>query len=143
MAAAGDGDISAAEFCRHFEKQLPADPIRFDVLIEQFHQIAEACRERKHKSRTRLLKLLQVFMQLDLDGSGMLEEGELFKMGAASWQLGGRAGEWTMERNNQLMAKLDANADGMVLSRTLFTTYGDSDINLDNCVVLSSLTCVL
>ena len=80
-------------------------------------------------------------MQLDLDGSGMLEEDELLKMGAASWKLAGRSGEWTTERNNQLMAKLDANADGMVLFRTLSTAYGDVNFNLHNCVVLLSLNC--
>ena len=86
---------------------------------------------------------MQVFMQLDLDGSGMLEEDELLKMGAASWKLAGRSGEWTTGRNNQLMTKLDANADGMVLFRTLSTACGNGDINfnLHNCVVL--LTCAL
>ena len=42
-----DGQVSGAEFCKHFEQALPADNREFNSLMVQFFEAAALCRDRK------------------------------------------------------------------------------------------------
>ena len=87
--------ISAEEFCKYFEAVLPQNAHDFDVLMVEFRQVARICQESTSKRRHRLLKLMQVFVVLDLDGSGLLEPKELFEMGKQMYKA---KGDWCTHR---------------------------------------------
>ena len=46
-----EGHIAAAEFCESFEQALPRAALVFDDTIEQFMEIAKACRQRKTREQ--------------------------------------------------------------------------------------------
>merc|ERR1712166_388431 len=51
MDANGDGVVDGSEFSEHFEQALPKDAKQFNVVVGQFMEVAQACRERKEKKR--------------------------------------------------------------------------------------------
>ena len=51
MDANGDGEIQMSEFVHHFEDALPRAREEFDLVLEQFMEVAQACRARKQQRR--------------------------------------------------------------------------------------------
>ena len=51
MDVNGDGLISDSEFATHFQRALPKDMKQFDTVVDQFMQVAKACRAAKQGSR--------------------------------------------------------------------------------------------
>ena len=49
MDANGDGEIQMSEFVHHFEDALPRAREEFDLVLEQFMEVAQACRARKQQ----------------------------------------------------------------------------------------------
>ena len=47
----GDGVIDGPEFSEYFEQALPQDAKAFNVVVGEFMEVAEACRERKERQR--------------------------------------------------------------------------------------------
>ena len=62
----------------------------------------------------RVMKLLEVFNEFDLDRSGHIEAAELLELGKARQTLGQKSREWTEEKNARLVNKMDTNSDGKI-----------------------------
>eukprot|EP00658_Telonema_sp_P-2_P078245 TRINITY_DN7287_c0_g1_i6.p1 TRINITY_DN7287_c0_g1~~TRINITY_DN7287_c0_g1_i6.p1 ORF type:complete len:465 (-),score=192.02 TRINITY_DN7287_c0_g1_i6:334-1728(-) len=65
----------------------------------------------KHRRQEALLK---VFKEMDDDDSGYVEAAELLLLGQARRKLGHKQGEWTVEKNDKMVAKMDKNGDGHI-----------------------------
>jgi len=55
-----------------------------------------------------------VFKEFDHDDNGNISSTELLKLGQARRSTGQKAGVWTDEQNRNLIAKMDANGDGVI-----------------------------
>ena len=51
MDANADGTVSDPEFSDFFEKSLSKIPEEFEVIVEQFFQVAQVCRQRKREAK--------------------------------------------------------------------------------------------
>ena len=67
-------------------------------------------------------QLVAVFQEFDLDGSGVIEAGELLQLGQMRRRLGQKGGEWSEAKNNRLIRRMDANGDGEI-SQDEFSTH--------------------
>ena len=108
--------LSVAEF---FEQALAEDGEQFKLVVEQFHEVAKHCRQKKQENRLALVEerrqqLVEVFKVFDLDKSGVIESSELLELGQMRRKLGQKSGEWNEEKNARLIKKMDANGDGKI-----------------------------
>eukprot|EP00656_Telonema_subtile_P041217 TRINITY_DN4634_c0_g1_i2.p1 TRINITY_DN4634_c0_g1~~TRINITY_DN4634_c0_g1_i2.p1 ORF type:complete len:476 (+),score=126.26 TRINITY_DN4634_c0_g1_i2:391-1818(+) len=87
MDANGDGEIDVSEFVHHFGASLPKDSQEFAAVIDQFMEVAKACRARKVQIRSevhtkqrevghRVNSLHAEFQEFDLDTGGPLWTAE-------------------------------------------------------------------
>ena len=49
--ANADGTVSDSEFSEFFEKSLTKDAVEFDLIVRQFMQVAQVCRQRKREAK--------------------------------------------------------------------------------------------
>ena len=56
----GDGNVSASEFCKYFELQLPTSTAEYDGAITEFAQVAASCRGMRSQMKARLMQLMEV-----------------------------------------------------------------------------------
>ena len=59
----------------------------------------------------------------DHNGDGQIDVSELNSIGKQRRKLGHKSGEWTQEKNEKLVRKLDADGDGFVTSRDFVQYY--------------------
>jgi len=59
-------------------------------------------------------RLKFVFKRVDFDGSGYIDAAELMKLGHSRRMSGHKQCDWTAERNDALVKKIDINGDGRI-----------------------------
>jgi len=116
MSCDDEGKISQTEFIRYFlenwhggmETMSNSD---FDASVDNFLQIAaKAQRGDKKRRRTRLIELFEAF---DLDNNSAVDSNEFFKLARAK-RVGTANPEWTSEKNESFMQRVDTDKNGDV-----------------------------
>ena len=64
-----------------------------------------------------------MFGLFDLDGDGEIDIADLNSIGKQRRKLGHKSGEWTSDKHDRLVRKLDVNGDGFVKSKDYVQYY--------------------
>ena len=91
--------------CGRFKVDFEAPPVSSVFCVDEDVDMEQNKRQKM---------LEDVFDAFDIDGSGFIETRELLELGIARRVLKQKEQEWTVERNEKLIQRMDANMDGVV-----------------------------
>jgi len=100
----GDGDIDREEFVTHFEQMLARERFEFDSTMEQFMQVAKACRKEKKAARdseARKKAASDRIVTPNKLGSGVKSKSPASREYGSPWPKGGLS-DPMMEVTNQI-----------------------------------------